>query len=342
MLSRVADSLYWMSRYIERAENIARLLDVNLQLQLDFEELDDKKLKAYWEPVIRAAGEEELFYEIHERANSRSVTDFLTFEARNKSSIMACIMAARENARMIRDQISVEMWECLNQAYLFLKSKNALNVWESGPYEFYKKIQDYSHLFLGLTDATFSHSEGFYFMQVGKFLERADKTSRILDFKYHVLLPSIEDVGGAVDAVQWSAILRSCSAFEAYHRQFVSAVSRDKVHEFLIFDDHFPRSIKSCVLELDRNLHAISGCPLSKYSNQAERLSGQILSDLKYDSIEDAFSFGLHEYLGKLQNRFIAIGKAVYDTYMFHPRLDLAAEIAAQQQQQQQICEKPF
>lgn len=336
MLSRVADSLYWMSRYIERSENIARLLDVNLQLQLDFEDMDDATLKEHWEPVIRAAGEENLFYEIHDRADSETVTNFLTFESKNKSSILSCVKLARENARMVRDQISTEMWECLNQAYLFLKSNNSVRVWVSGPYAFYKQIQDYSHLFRGLTDATFSHSEGFHFMQVGKFLERADKTSRILDFKYHILLPSLEDVGGAVDAVQWGAILRSCSAFEAYNRLFVSSVSPKKVHDFLIFDDHFPRSIKSCVRELDQNLHAISGCALMEHSNNAERVSGQILSELKYGSIEEAFRFGLHEYLTQLQASFIEIGKAVYDTYMFHPRLDLATEIAAQQQQQQQ------
>ncbi|WP_269522910.1 alpha-E domain-containing protein [Coraliomargarita parva] len=336
MLSRVADSLYWMSRYIERAENIARLLDVNLQLLLDFEEMDDDKLKEHWEPVIRAAGEEKQFYELYDQADSQSVTDFLTFNRDNPSSVISCMFAARENARMIRDQISTEMWQCLNQAYLFLKSNNAKLVWESGPYEFYKQIQDYSHLFLGLTDATFSHAEGFHFMQVGKFLERADKTSRILDIKYHILLPSVDEVGGAVDAVQWGAILRSCSAFEAYHRLYVSSVNPLKVSDFLIFNDDFPRSIKFCVRELDRNLHRISGCPLSEFSNSAERVSGRIQSEMIYSGINEAFSLGLHEYLENLQDKFIEIGKAVYDTYMFHPRLDLATEIAAQQQQQQQ------
>ncbi|MEM8866728.1 MAG: alpha-E domain-containing protein [Verrucomicrobiota bacterium] len=335
MLSRVADSLYWMSRYIERAENIARLLDVNLQLLLDFEEMDDDKLKEHWEPVIRAAGEEELFYELYDQADSRSVTDFLTFNRKNSSSVISCMLAARDNARMIRDQISTEMWQCLNQAYLFLKSNNAKQVWENGPYEFYSQIQDYSHSFQGLADATFTHTEGFYFMRVGKFLERADKTSRILDIKYHILLPSLEEVGGAVDAVQWGAILRSCSAFEAYHRIFVTSVTPMKVSEFLIFSEKFPRSIKFCVRELDKNLHKISGCPLAEYSNKAERASGRILSDLNYSSIHDAFDHGLHEYLVNLQDRFAEIGKAVFDTYMFHQRPDMASEIAVQQQQQQ-------
>jgi len=334
MLSRVADSLYWMSRYIERAENIARLLDVNLQLLLDFEQMDDDKMKEHWEPVIRAAGEEEQFYELYDTADSQSVSEFLTFERNNPSSIISCMLMARENARMIRDQISTEMWTCLNESYLFLKSNNAKQVWTSGPYEFYNQIQDFSHLFLGLSDATFSHKEGFYFMQVGKFLERADKTSRILDIKYHMLLPSVEEVGGAVDAVQWSAILRSCSAFEAYHRLYVTSVNPLKVSDFLIFNDDFPRSIQFCVRELDKNLHRISGCPLGEYANNVERLSGRLLSDMKYSSIQDAFSSGLHEYLGMLQDQFVDIGKAVFDTYMFHPREDMAKEIASQQQQQ--------
>lgn len=334
MLSRVADSLYWMSRYIERAENVSRLLDVNLQLLLDFDEMDDVKLKEHWEPVIRATGDEEQFYKHYEVADSKSVTEFLTFDKENPNSILSCMLAARENARMIRDQLSTEMWQCINQAYLFLKSNNAKQVWENGPYEFYKQIQDYSHFFMGLTDSTFSHTEGFYFMQVGKFLERADKTSRILDIKYHILLPSVEEVGGALDAVQWSAILRSCSAFEAYHRIYVASVDPLKVADFLIFNEYFPRSIHFCVREMDKNLHRISGCPMDEYSNAAERASGRMLSDLKYNTITDAFNLGLHEYLEGMQDRFVEIGGDVYKSYMFHPHIDMASEIASQQQQQ--------
>lgn len=334
MLSRVADSLYWMSRYIERAENVSRLLDVNLQLLLDFESMDDLKLKEHWEPIIRATGDEELFYELYDQADSGSVTDFLTFNRKNPNSIISCMLAARENASMIRDQLSTEMWQSINQTYLFLKSNNAKQVWDSGPYEFYKQIQDYSHLFIGLTNSTFSHKEGFYFMQVGKFIERADKTSRILDIKYHILLPSVEEVGGAVDAIQWSAILRSCSAFEAYHRIFVASVDPLKVADFLIFNDHFPRSIQFCVRELDKYLHYISGCPLGEYSNSAEHASGRLLSELKYNTIDGAFNQGLHEYLEAMQERFVEIGAEVYKCYMFHPHVDMAKEIAAQQQQQ--------
>lgn len=141
MLSRVADSLYWMSRYIERAENIARLLDVNLQLLLDFETLDDARLKEHWEPIIRASGDETLFYELYDAPTSHNVTDFLTFCRDNRSSILSCMLAARENARTIRDQISLEMWECLNQSFLFLNSTNARSVWDSGPTSFSSRFR---------------------------------------------------------------------------------------------------------------------------------------------------------------------------------------------------------
>jgi uncharacterized alpha-E superfamily protein len=334
MLSRVADSLYWMSRYIERAENIARILDVNLQLLLDFETLDDARLKEHWEPIIRASGDEALFYELYDAPTSHNVTDFLTFCRENRSSILSCMLAARENARTIRDQISLEMWECLNQSFLFLNSSNARSVWDSGPYQFFKQIQDFSHLFQGLTESTFSHGEGYHFMQVGKYLERADKTGRILDIKYHILLPSVRDVGGAVDAVQWGAILRSCSAFEAYHRLFVASVEPWKIAEFLIFNDLFPRSICFSIRLLDEYLHRISGCPAGRYSNEAERVCGRLLSDLRFGNVNDVFAFGMHEYLAGLHQRLAEIGKAVYESYMFHPRVDIAAEIATQQQQQ--------
>ena len=200
MLSRVANSLYWMSRYIERAENMARLLDVNLQLMLDFADLNDQQLKEHWLPILCSAGDEETFFKLYDRADSESVTEFLTFREENPNSIISCLFTARVNARQVRDQISLEMFEALNECYLFLKSKNSREIWQSGAHDFYEQIKKYSHLFQGLTASTFTRGEGYEFINLGKFLERADKTTRILDIKYHILLPSVADVGGAVDA----------------------------------------------------------------------------------------------------------------------------------------------
>ena len=218
MLSRVANSLYWISRYIERAENMARLLDVNLQLMLDFADLNDQQLKEHWLPILCSAGDEDTFFKFYDRADSESVTEFLTFREENPNSIISCLFTARENARQVRDQISLEMFEAINECYLFLKSKNSRVIWQSGAHDFYEQIKKYSHLFQGLTASTFTRGDGYEFINLGKFLERADKTTRILDIKYHILLPSVADVGGAVDAAQWQAILRSASALEAYRR----------------------------------------------------------------------------------------------------------------------------
>ena len=211
MLSRVAHSLYWMSRYIERAESTARLLDVNLHFLADLQDLSVASQNT-WESLILSSGAYEEFRKLNATADSHSVTEFLAFDLRHAGSILNCVYAARENARMIRDQISLEMWEVINELHLILKSTNTADVWARGPQEFFTRIIRASHQFQGLTDATFPRSEGWEFIEFGKYLERADKTTRILDVKYHILLPSASDVGGAVDTAQWQAVLRSASA----------------------------------------------------------------------------------------------------------------------------------
>ncbi|GHC09994.1 alpha-E domain-containing protein [Cerasicoccus arenae] len=334
MLSRVADSLYWLARYIERADNLARLMEVNLQLLLDFQDLDDIKLREHWDPVIRSTGDEEKFYELYEEANSQTVTDFLTFNKSNPNSVIGCISGARENARMVRDQISSELWETLNNCYLFLKSNDAQNVWDSGAYEFYDRIKDYSLRFQGLTAATLPRDECYDFLQFGRYIERADKATRMLDIKYHILLPSPQDVGGAEDAAQWIALLRAASAYDAYHAQYLANIDPVHVAEFLIFSENFPRSIRYCVQELNARLHNVSGCPLSKYSNDAEKLAGKLLSDLTFSNVQDVINYGMHEWLDNCQERLNEIGGATYQAYMFQKPVDLAEEIQQQQQQQ--------
>jgi len=336
MLSRVADSLYWLARYTERADNLARLVEVNLQLLLDFQDLDNAKLKEHWDPVIRSTGDEERFYEIYNEANSQTVTDFLTFNRENPNSVIGCISAARENARMIRDQLSSELWETLNNLYLFLKSNNAKEVWESdGAYDFYDRIKDHSLRFQGLVAATLPRDECYDFMQFGRFIERADKTTRMLDIKYHILLPNSSDVGGAVDTAQWVALLRAASAYDAYHAQYLANIEPANIAEFLIFSDSFPRSIRYCVTQINARLHNLSGCPWGNYSNEAEKLTGKLLSDLTFSNIQDVISYGMHEWLDGCQARLNEISEATYQSYMFQEPIDLAEEIHQQQQQQQ-------
>jgi len=336
MLSRVANSLYWMSRYIERSENVARLLDVNLQLMLDFADLNDQQLKEHWVPILCSAGDEETFFKLNDRADSESVTEFLTFREENPNSIISCLFTARENARQVRDQISVEMFEALNECYLFLKSRNAREVWKTGAHEFFDQIKKYSHLFQGLTDSTFTRNEGYEFINLGKFLERADKTTRILDIKYHILLPSVADVGGAVDAAQWQAILRSASALEAYRRFHVEEILPSKVAEFLIFSTTFPRSIRFCLQRLDTELHRLSGKERRDYGSAEERAFGKLLSDLNFLTIQEILNSGLHEFLQGVQTILDRLDDHIYQKYMYHPPVDVQAEILLHQQQMQQ------
>ena len=305
---------------MERAENLARIMDVNLQFLLDFENSANSHLKEHWESLIYATGSEELFEKTYEEANSQTVTEFLTFSTENPGSIISCISSARECARVVRDQISNEMWEEINRFYLFLKSQNARQVWDgSGPYEFYKQVRENSLLFQGLTDSTFSHSYGWEFMQIGKYLERADMTSRILDVKYHILLPSVGDVGGPLDTIQWIAVLRSCSAYKAYQQIYISDFQPWKIADFLILSNEFPRSIKFCMKRINESLHKISGNADTYFSNSAEKLTGKVLSDLNYRSIDEIFAQGLHESIDAMQINFNEIGSAVYETFIAYP-----------------------
>jgi uncharacterized alpha-E superfamily protein len=331
MLSRVAHSLYWMSRYIERAENVARLLDVNLQLLLDFQSSTSGVPEDHWGSILASAGDEVLFDAHYEEADSRTVTEFMAFDPRNPGSILSCVLAARENARMVRDQISSEMWQAINELYLYLKGRNVDDVRASGMSEFFQHIKIASHLFQGLTEATYSRNEGWEFIQFGKFLERADKTTRILDVKYHILLPSAVDVGGAVDTAQWQAVLRSASALEAYRRFYVREILPWKVAEFLIFSDSFPRSLHYCMVQIDDFLRRILGETGARAHSATARASRRLLADLQSLSITDVLQDGLHEFLLEVQKSLDRLGDEVVQTTMFYP-----AEAGPDEQQEQQ------
>ncbi|HEX8490890.1 MAG TPA: alpha-E domain-containing protein, partial [Chthoniobacterales bacterium] len=243
-------------------------------------------------------------------------------QKKNPNSIYSCLTRARENARTTSEQISSEMWEQINRLYLFVKSDAAKKLIRTSPYEFFKRIIAGSHLFQGITDSTMTHGEGWDFIRIGKLLERADCTSRILDIKYHILLPSGEKVGGNVDTIQWMSVLKSCSALEAYRKIYVGQVAPWRVAEFIITHSAFPRSIRFSVECFDSAMHHISGSAETKYANEAERLSGQLRSDLAYITIGDIFQFGLHEYLERIQDRLADISSALHTTYCANSGLE--------------------
>lgn len=337
MLSRVANSLFWMWRYIERAENIARIVDVNLQLLLDYRNLDEERLARHWLPIVQTTGEEKQFFKLHKKATGQAVTEFLVFQTDNPNSIVSSINQARENARMVRDQITIEFWEELNRLYWFLKTPQARQVWKDSPTEFFNQIKNSTLQLIGQSYATLIRNEGWWFAQTGKFLERADKTSRILDVRYD-LLPE-RGVPGAItqsDALAWSAVLRSCTGWDAYKSIYGAEVHPKLVAEFLLFNEDFPRSARFCVSKMNDALRRVSGVAEGRFSNNAEKLAGRLVAELQFTTIDEIFDHGLHHYLDEFQARLNDIGVALFDAYIFQQFDNLEDQIMVQQEEQQQ------
>ena len=326
MLCRVADSLFWMSRYIERAENTVRLVDVTLQTILESEHGSEEISYSHWKPILTSLGDLELFESQHPEKTSYDVTDFLTFSQENPSSVFNCIAFARENARMIRDQISSEMWETINRMYLFLKNTDAEKVCHELTFDFYQKIKEFSLLFQGITESTFPHQIGYEFIICGRQLERADKTCRILDSKRHMHVEG-QSENDAIDTAQWAALLRGCSAFEAYHRTYVSEITGDHVRTLLMLSRNFPRSVLFCINKLQLAMHAISKCSITHFSNEAERKVGLLISRLNYSSEKDLQDNKVDQLIEDIENALAEIAVELSNRYMFMEIVDPAAEL---------------
>ncbi|MGD8367425.1 MAG: alpha-E domain-containing protein [Desulfobacterales bacterium] len=320
MLSRVANSIYWMCRYIERAENVARFISVNLNLLLD---LPSEKGK-HWEPVVMTTGDQKRFEEHHPSYNQDAVIQFLTFDRQYPNAIVSCLAAARENARSIREIISSEMWEHLNTFYLELTEHGSRRMAQEDPHRFFKIIQMRSHLFTGLMDSTMSHGEAWNFARIGMMIERADKTSRILDVKYFMLLPSAELVNSPIDNIQWTAVLKSASAFEMFRKTHHQITPRN-VADFLIFDSQFPRSIRHCISKAQICLHRITDAPLGSARNRAEKRLGRLKADLDYTDIDEVIEKGMHESMDRLQTRLNEVDEAIGTTFFnLQPMIETA------------------
>lgn len=310
MLSRVADSIYWLNRYIERAENIARFADVNFNLILD----SPSGITEQWEPLVQTTGDMNFFLEKYGKVTADKVIQFISFDPDYGNSILSCLREARENARSIREIISSEMWEQVNEFYLMVtaaaQGKNFSNITQ-----FFEQVKMQSHLFAGIMDATMTHNEGWHFGLMGRFLERADKTSRILDVKYYILLPSVHDVGTPLDEIQWMALLKSASAYEMYRKRQQHRITPTGVAEFLILDQEFPRSIHFSLIQTQRSLHQITGTLPGTWSNPVERVLGRLRSELDYITIEEVIQTGLHEFMDHLQREINLVGNKVFETY---------------------------
>jgi uncharacterized alpha-E superfamily protein len=310
VLSRVAEAIYWMSRYIERAENVARFVDVNLNMVLDL----PSGQQAQWEPLITTTGDHEIFAERYGPATRENVIRFLTFDREYPNSIISCLRNARECARSVREVISSEMWESVNRFYLMVNEAARDGQRVESLDGFFFEVKMSSHLFVGISMTTMLHAEGWHFSRLGRMLERSDKTSRILDVKYYYLLPTLSDIGTPVDDIQWAAVLRSASGLQAYRQRYHRLVPRD-IAAFLILDRDFPRAIHHCVSRGEASLRKITGSGDASFSNPAEQRLGRLASDLAYTEIQSVLDRGLHEYLDDLQTRLNGVGDAIFETF---------------------------
>ena len=301
-----------MNRYLERAENAARLIDTQLHMLLDLPSLREDPNA--WKPLVDITGDGKYFSEKVGKPTRENVMFFHTFDSAYPHSIKSCLTAARENARSVREVIPSEMWEMINKLYLEVTGAGKSSTAFKDPYRFYSEIKIASHLIMGIAYTTMSRGESWHFAQLGRFLERADKTSRILDVKYFIILPTLDYIGSSMDSVQWSALLKSTSSFEMYRKKF-NLISPENIINFLVFDREFPRSILYCINHAEQALSRIMGTPIGTFSNELERQFGKLSGKINYSNVSEVLSIGLHEYLDNIQSELNNLGDAIHESF---------------------------
>jgi uncharacterized alpha-E superfamily protein len=309
MLSRVGDRIYWMSRFMERAENLARILGVTSNVVLcSTPETQEQNLLA----PLTITGTTRAYFARHDRVTLPDLIDFMGLDRENPSSIYTCLKLARDNAHAVRWQITSEMWETINATWIEMDSFDPSRATTADSTRFFDWVKDRSHLFRGVTYGTIMRGEAFNFSRLGTFIERADDTARILDVKYHILLPRIEDVGGARDYYQWAALLRSVSSFETYRTIYRDQIYPINVAELLILDRRMPRSLAACLEEIDHALSLVDG----QNDHSVKRLSAELQARLVHGDIEEIFRGGLHEYLTEFLLDINELGQRIQRAYL--------------------------
>lgn len=310
MLSRVAESIFWMARYIERAENTARFVEVTLNLVLD----QPMGVDQPWRPLINATGDDAAFDKSYKVADAESVTRFMAFDRDYPNSVISTMRSARENARSVRESLSSEAFEQINSLYHYVNAAARSGTSPDSPTEFFDTIRQHCHLLTGIFDATMSHDLAWHFANMGRLLERADKTSRILDVKYFTLLPTVDSVGTMHDDLQWSSLLFSISGFEAYRRQH-HMIRSNSVVDFFLLHPEFPRSVLFCIENLESSLAAISGGATDDRHAKAAKLATAVKKKLSQTDASDILRDGLHEFVDTLQKDMNLIGESITKTY---------------------------
>ena len=309
MLSRVASRIFWMSRQMERAENMARILGVTSNMVL-FGNKDTREQNLL--APLTITGTAEAYFERAKPLTFDSLVQFLALDEDNPSSIYSCLRWARDNAHAVRWQITSEMWETLNATWLEMKAvkKSALSG-ADGATKFFDWVKERSHLFRGVTYGTILRGEAFHFSRLGTHLERADNTARILDVKYHIILPRVEDVGGALDYYQWTSLLRSVSGFETYRALYRDQILPIRVAEMLVLERRMPRSLASCFDFITESMDRIEGS-----DRAAKRLASELHARLTHADIEEIFQGGLHEYLTEVLEDINELGARIQTAYL--------------------------
>jgi uncharacterized alpha-E superfamily protein len=310
MLSRVADGLYWMSRYLERAENIARLVNVNLNLALEGVPADAPR---HWGRLLASLPDPPPWVSTPVDAVERSTVDLA-----NRESIAACVGAARENARQVREEISSEMWEEINRLFLAVQRRQPVeSEWTAGTHEFLTATINGVHQIQGVTDATMTHGEGWHYIELGRYLERASATASLLDVQFRDRAPDDPRPAGVGEYVEWVGLLKSCCAFEAYCRHYTADVRPHRIAEFLVLNTDFPRSIHFAVAHVQASLKGIAALT-GGVNGRADRLAGRLLASLDYGQIDEIMG-ELPTYLENIVRQANLINAAVYQQYIAYP-----------------------
>ena len=311
MLSRTADHLFWMARYMERAENTARMLDVNYQMSLLPQSAEEAEQG--WRSLLGISELTGSFNERYKKVTARNVMDFMVRDAANASSIVSCVQAARENARAVRGALTTEVWETQNQTWLEFNRLLAGNGFQRDPSNLFEWVKFRSHLSRGVTVGTMLQDEALHFLRIGTFLERADNTARLLDVKFQSLAGDYFGAGSGngealeVDFYHWSAVLRSVSGFEVYRKVYRNVIRPDKVAELLILRPDMPRSLAACMNETVANLTHVANAQ----SSETLRRAGRLQSDLRYGRIDEILATGLHAYLTQFLDRVGDLGVGI-------------------------------
>jgi uncharacterized alpha-E superfamily protein len=320
MLSRVAENLYWISRNIERAENLARLLGVGFDLELDAAGLaHDGQGHGPIERVLTILACRDAFERAcgpdPDRRGREAVLQYLTFETTHAHAITGLIARARENARGAQESLSAEAWSHVNRLYLYLSGPKARRRFQASPVRFYEGIKQACILFDGLIDSTLPRNEVFHFLQLGRHLERVDQISRIIHAESRTLHAPETGPAPPLRLVHWTRLLQSCSAYEAYLRTYHDRIDPQSVVRYLVLDPDFPRAVRFCVMRCRESLHEISGGDLDGYGSEAERRLGRLDGELRYIDVSEIFDRGLTSYLSGLQEACTRIGAEIHRTY---------------------------